>query len=274
MPTIFPRKLIQPTNSFHYGEDSLLLASFALSVENKRYRGSVNSPAFWLDLGTGCGIVGIAAILLARSKKREIPFCLGLDCDRDLIDAAIQNASALGLSSCFTARIAEFADSSWSETVRIIRARHGRANLVVSNPPWRLTNSGRASREPSRRRALFGDTDTISSFVAAAASLLDPQGLFCCSVGASRLPDLLLSLRDRRFNPIRLLCVHPFDNRPAAWTFVAARRTGNTPLCVEAPLVLREYDGRYRTAALEFCPILSESVPEPSSDSEHISSPL
>ncbi len=273
----FPRGLLQPRGSFRFSEDALLLAAFALkptSGPERTTRLRRPSRPLWMDLGTGCGVVGLAALLLsglprplpagcdrsapvAQSACRiPVPFCCGLDHDESLVEAARNNARNLGLEQHFTAELADFAAQEWPDLASGLRSRYGRASLVLANPPWRLEGTGRVPATRSRRNALFGDAETFPLFVRAAASLLDSSGCFACVVGAARLPDMLAALGDMAFNLLRIRLVHPSETASAVWALIEARRTGRSPLRVEAPLILYGQDGSPTAASLEFCPFL------------------
>lgn len=96
---------IQTENAYHFSSDALLLADFAYSgivcnlIQKKR---SVKPPFYLLDLGCGCGIVGLEIL---RALYKNIPasakdfFVLGIDKERELIASAEANARKLGLET-------------------------------------------------------------------------------------------------------------------------------------------------------------------------------
>ncbi|AAS94935.1 hypothetical protein DVU_0452 [Nitratidesulfovibrio vulgaris str. Hildenborough] len=88
----FPRGLHQPAGSFRFSADALLLASFA---------GGTAARSF-ADLGTGCGVVGLA-LLLGSSRLSGV----GIEQDAALVNAARANAHRLGLSTRFTVHHAD-----------------------------------------------------------------------------------------------------------------------------------------------------------------------
>lgn len=271
----FPRGLIQPQGSFRFSEDALLLAAFALDpvcpTEQSKFPPRYHTAPLWADLGTGCGVIALAALLLAgvpqSSHESHVSalsapevetkvFCYGLDYDEQLVQAAQDNARLLGLEQHFTAELADFASPEWPFLASKLRHHHGRASLVLANPPWRLRGTGREPATQARRNALFGDRDTFPLFVHAAASLLRPNGRFACVVGATRVADMLRALGDSAFNLLRIRFVHPSQTAPASWALIKARRTGHTPLQIDPPLILYGEDGHPTAASLEFCPFL------------------
>ncbi|MEG2005461.1 MAG: hypothetical protein RR014_05430, partial [Bilophila sp.] len=99
----FPRGLEQPEGSFRFSMDALLLAAFAAQEQGAfaaeeqgafatQEKEDARPQTTFADLGTGCGVVGLA--LLLRQKGHGI----GLDLDADLVLAAQRNAAHLGFS--------------------------------------------------------------------------------------------------------------------------------------------------------------------------------
>ena len=96
----FPAGLEQPEGSFRFSVDALLLAAFAASR-------TTDVTMRFIDLGTGCGVVGLAYLLL----KRNICQGFGMDCNPELIAAAQNNTDKLGFSDRFALHTGELADT-------------------------------------------------------------------------------------------------------------------------------------------------------------------
>lgn len=105
----FPRGLLQPPGSFRFSSDALLLAAFAQTCCTERVQAGhaerVQAPLHVLDIGTGCGVVGLA--ILCQSPQHRV---WGIDILPELIDAARHNAEHLGLADAFTAICANCGD--------------------------------------------------------------------------------------------------------------------------------------------------------------------
>lgn len=120
----FPAGLEQPEGSFRFSVDALLLAAFAASR-------TTDVTIRFIDLGTGCGVVGLAYLLL----KRNICQGFGMDCNPELIAAAQNNTAKLGFSDRFALHTGELADTRFLENLRMEASP---VQLVMANPPWRL----------------------------------------------------------------------------------------------------------------------------------------
>lgn len=239
----FPAGLEQPEGSFRFSADALLLAAFAAR----------SSPSHvtkqFVDLGTGCGVVGLAYLLLTGNT----PSGYGIDCDETLTASAARNAEVLGLSKSFTSFRADLNDTA---TLRTLRNKRGAVDLAMANPPWRLLGSGRLPARSARRRALFGDAGTFPLFAEAASILLRQGGRFVGIAGAQRAGDLLAALTSARLRPSLLRFVHKKKDSPATFALVEARKAVRAVLTVEAPLILYGEDGIFTPESLEFCPFL------------------
>lgn len=267
--TLFPRGLVQPEGSFRFSVDALLLAAFAgeaLTDGQGHARGGGRiapaaraasghgKPLAFADLGTGCGVVGLA-LLLAHPRLTGT----GIDIDEELADAARRNAAMLGLTERFRVLRADLAAPLEVSAFDALPPA-GSMDLVVANPPYRLPGSGRLSPSGQRTRALFETHGTLPAFAGAAARLLRTGGRSCWVYGPDRLPDLLLALRATGQEPRRLRCVHSRAHGPAARVLVEARRAGRPGLVVEPPLVLNAGQGAATALtgeALAFCPLLA-----------------
>ena len=216
----FPRGLAQPAGSFRFSADALLLAEFAATGSKRPLRG--------LDLGCGCGVVGLG-IMLRMPDARFV----GLDINPELVGAAAQNAALLGLAEQYLAVSGDVRD--YKSIAEIPPAAF---DLVVANPPYRKPGSGRTSPAAMRNAALFETHGDISDFAALAARALKNTGRFCCVYSAERLPDLCAALAAHKLAPKRLQTVHGRKGQSARLVLLEARRQGRPGLKWEPSLYL------------------------------------
>lgn len=275
----FPRGLIQPPGSYRFSVEALLLACLPRPLPDHRL----------LDLGTGCGVVALAA--LCREERMTAH---GLDFQPELVSAARANAERLGFSRRFTAVLADLSAPGLfvPGPARSGEAPGGRAvpdhevgleadaalplvagsfDLVLANPPYRERRRGRLPRHPLRLAALFEEEHTLRAFCAAASAALAPAGSLAVVYPAVRQGELLSCLAQAGLRPVRLLPVLPRVNEPPGLLLLEAvsaatpgpegRQRGAAPLPrLEAPLVLHEEVGgrtRFTEQALAFCPYLA-----------------
>ena len=241
--TYFPRGLRQPKGGFRFAVDALLLAAFAV-------RCSRPATGALLDLGCGCGVVGLACLLAEPGLTAK-----GVDILPEQVLAAQDNAARLGLADRFTA---EEADLS-CETDRHHLGR-GYYALVTANMPYRASGSGRLPRNAARQKALFAEEATIPSFLVTARQTLAPGGE-CVLVYPWETRELMLrSLEDNDFSPLELLEIRT-GNAAHSRCLVRAGRAVDVPataLRIPPPLDLHDREGGYFSEeAITFCPWLA-----------------
>lgn len=273
----FPRGLEQPEGSFRFSIDALLLAAFSPGERCKHF----------IELGTGCGVISIAACL------RHAQLCgIGFEQNARLAAAANRNASRLGLEKRFQAvhgavettrlgmPLTPATDTPMPPEQNPVseqnpaQGRHDISNkaapstlfstdLVMANPPWRKSGSGRPPQCEDRQAALVDPGTALDAFCAAAGRVLTHKGFFTCVYDAARLTELLAATRRHGLEAKRLRFVHGRKELPARLVLLEARKQARPDLKVEPPLIL--YDQKtqeknklpFTVQALEFCPFLA-----------------
>lgn len=238
----FPRGLEQPEGRFRFSMDALLLASFAGGAPWKKA----------LDCGTGCGVVGLALLLLQGDGR-----VLGVDRDSDMCRAAQANAALLGLERHFHAAHLDLRrrDAQWRELVP-----PGSFDLVVANPPYRAPDSGRRNPGAAVQAARFELAAVLEDFVNAARAACANRMRFCLVYLAERLPLACAALEHGGFAVKRILPVHSRACEPAKLALLEARKQGGAGCELAPPLVLYQgwgQDTRLTEQALAFCPFLA-----------------
>ena len=226
---VFPSGLEQPEGSFRFSGDALLLADFSVSL-------ALPENAFFADLGTGCGVVALAAL-----RKRPLWRGVGLEVQPELAAAAARNAERLGLSERFRALEGNVVSSVSLRAARsAFSGEKGKKesqslplfDAVLCNPPWRREGTGRVPPSPLRRTALFGTERTFFDFFSAADAVLKSGGCLAAVSGAERTAELLAAL-PARLHPERLRFVFTRPDAPATFVLLMARKNGRSSLCVD-----------------------------------------
>lgn len=282
--TRFPAGLEQPAGSLRFGADALLLAAFvARHVEAKNIGRTADGPTAPLpapfcdspagsrpvdvaELGSGCG-----AALLALALRCPQVSGLGLEREEPLVQAALRNATLLGLCGQTHFAVLDISERSALSTLDASPASQrriaGSLHIVLTNPPYDA--GGRSSPQGMRERALRGSDNTRSEktgkktldiFCRAAATLLRHRGYFFCIHDARALPQLCVALHAARLGVRRILPVHSRAGGPALRVLVESRKGAAHDTVLEAPLYLHgdSSDGtpHWTDEALLFCPWL------------------
>ena len=255
----FPRGLNQPEGSFKFSMDALLLAGFVQSDARLGKAGDKNFHI--LDLGCGCGVIGLALLLAFNGTQAE-PRVTGVEIDPELIACATENAQMLALAERFSAL-------EWD--IRELVGKKGpfppeSFDLVTSNPPFRRADQGRLPATTLRENALFEGSARLNDFVRTAAFALKNRGAFYCIWSSERLTELVCELKAHRLEPKLLLPVQARAHKGCSLVLVKAVKNGRPGLKLKAPLLVYELNENSGDKAkepnltrqvLEFCPWLA-----------------
>jgi tRNA1Val (adenine37-N6)-methyltransferase len=234
----FPRGLSQPESGFRFSMDALLLAAFA---GREQVRGRV------LDLGTGCGVVGLKLAL-----DHPDFFGVGLDLNPDMLRHARENVRRLGFVDRFALLLADACGPQALGPESM--------DMVLCNPPYRDPGRGRTCPEGAKTLARFESRAGLADFVRAAAYLLRNRKSCYFIHLAERVDELLDLLRAAKLQPKEALFVHQRPSAAARLVLVRGLKNGGSGLAVLPPLFLHEGQGdgtRLSAAALSFCPSLA-----------------
>jgi tRNA1Val (adenine37-N6)-methyltransferase len=216
-------KIIQHAEGYRFSIDAVLLAAFSAPMDKERI----------VDLGTGCGIIPL--ILGYRHPSVNIT---GIEVQPELAALAAQNVEANGLKGRITIirgdmRLLSIQDVS------------GPVDLVISNPPYRKSRSGRINPHPQRAVARHEILATLQDVTNAAARMLGIGGRFAIVYPAERITDLLTSLRSAGIEPKHIQSVHAKAHDPGRLVLVSGIKGGRPGAAVHEPLVIYQSNGEY-----------------------------
>lgn len=216
-------KVYQNLDGYRFSVDAVLLYSFV----NVKYAKTI------IDLGAGSGIIGLllakkypsAKVHLAELQEslfRLVKRSIALNELNERVEALLTDIrhidSSLPAMSC---------------------------DLVVSNPPFRKSTSGRLSIGEERAVARHELKLKLPELIEAAAYLLKPGGRFFMIYHPERISEVFHEFRKNRLEPKRIRFVH---NKPTAVSkivLIEASREGRTGLKIERPLFIYKGDGLY-----------------------------
>ena len=207
-------KLIQDTDLFCFGTDSVLLTDFAKAP----------SGSTVVDLCTGNGIIPV--LLSAKTKAGRI---VGVELFKESYDLAVENTELNNLAP----RVSFINDDlkNWKEHFAC-----GEADVVTCNPPYMKVGAGfqnPGDNLAAARHEIFATLDDVTSV---ASGLLKFGGYFYMVHRADRLCDVLCSMRGVNIEPKRLAFVHPDPQRPATLILVEGILGGKPSLKMEKPI--------------------------------------
>ena len=206
-------KLIQSRTGYRFSIDAILLAEFV----------TIKKGDLVVDLGTGCGIIPLVLLL-----TRPIGYGFGLEIQMDLAHQATRNAVLNGFDHKMGVILGDIRhpplEPSW-------------ADVVVCNPPYREKDSGRINPDPQRaiaRHEILASTDDILD---TAKRLLKAKGRLAMIYPATRLVDLMVSMRGCGFEPKRVRIIYPDLVSEAKLALIEASLGGRRGLKILPPIM-------------------------------------
>jgi tRNA1Val (adenine37-N6)-methyltransferase len=216
-------KLFQGRRGYRFSLDALLLAYFMIRRRGERIA----------DLGTGNGVIALILAYLDSSLS-----ITGVETQLSMIERASRNV-----------RLNEFQErvTIMQGDVASIQRTFGPASFaaVVCNPPYRRMTSGRISLNAERKIARHEIAAGIADFLRAGAYLLPIKGRMALVYPASRVVDVLQSMRDANLEPKRLRMVHSFADASASLVLVESVKGGKSGIEVLSPLIVYQKGKQY-----------------------------
>jgi tRNA1Val (adenine37-N6)-methyltransferase len=219
--------------------DALLLACFA----------GIKPDEVIVDLGTGCGVVGLGILLRNGEKRIRVR---GIDAEEEMVHVARSNVRTLGYDEQMEIFHADVRDIKQMFTPEC-------ADVVVCNPPYRQTGRGKSCPDASKNRARFEVRASLDAFMRGAGFMLKNRGRIYLVYLAEQLDLLFAAMQTSRIVPKRLFPVHARWGEPARLVLVEGRKNGGMGLVMDSPLFLyqcSEDRNCLSLQAVQFCPFL------------------
>lgn len=211
--------LIQKKDGYRFSMDSILLANFIRLKKNERV----------LDIGVGCGIIPI----YLRKKGFSNPM-LGVEIQEEQLLIAARNRDLNGCADM------EFIGGDIMDLEKTLKRTP--FHVIVSNPPFIKTRSGRINPGISRRISRQETTLRIDSLVSAVSSLLFKKGRFYVIYPTKRLGELIYTAAPRRLELKRLRLIHPRKGDNGNLFLAEFIKEGGVQVIVEKPLYIYDND--------------------------------
>ena len=221
-------KIIQNTEGFCFGVDSVLLTEFAIDM--KKHSSIV-------DLGTGTGILGILL-----SKKVEPSKIIGVELQKEVANMAKRSVELNNLQNIM---------QIINEDVQNLSLDKNSFDYVVTNPPYKKKGTGIINKENKQIISRHETTVNLDGWIKSASSLLKDNGSIYMVHRPERLNELIEVLRKYRLEPKRIRFVYPKINKDANLVLIKAVKYANSFLKVEKPLIIYKNDGSYTDEILK-----------------------
>ncbi len=200
---------------YRFNLDPVLLAGF------------VRPSGHVLDLGSGCGIIGI--LLVAQGKAESVT---GVEIQAQLAELARLNAT----------------ENAMGERVHTRRGDLREAELpavdaVVFNPPYFRVGEGRSAPDPGREAARRERHGTLEDFVRRGFSALEYGSSLYCIVRTDRVEELATHVSGHGGGLVRVRAICPREGAEPRHLLVEAVKGGVSCCQQEPPLVVHDGKG-------------------------------
>ena len=208
--------IAEDTSMLCVGTDSLLCAAYV------RPSRSVKA----VELGAGNGVISL--LLLARDKLGSIA---AVEIDKGAAELCQKNAASNGLSHRMTVYNTDIRELSPNDHIGV--------SLVISNPPYMKTESGKKCKSEQMENARHEHNGDIYDFCRCAARLLKTGGSFYAVYRPDRLPTLTDAMMKNKLFPKRMTFVHSDVNHAPSSVLVEARKDGGDAVYITPPLIIK-----------------------------------
>ncbi len=219
-------KIIQETDGFCFGIDSILLSDFAKNIKK-------NSKV--ADLGTGTGIIG-----LLLCKKTNLAEMTGIEIQEDVANMAERSIKLNNLEEKF-----RIINSNINEIFSKKLLEKNVFDVVVMNPPYKEVGTGEINENEKKLISRHEIKANLSDFIKTASGLLKGKGELYIVHKPERMPDIIQKLRENKIEPKELRVVYSNKNSEASLILIKAVKGGKKFLKIDRPLYIYNESGQY-----------------------------
>lgn len=213
-------KLRQPADGYRYSIDPIILAAHTDPPAKTRI----------IDIGTGCGIIP-----LILGFRHNTVTATGVEIQEELARIASHNAAVNLMSDRIHILNKDISEVTLSDTM-------GKADLILSNPPYKKLNSGRLN--PNRQKAVARHEIKLNleQLIQNADRLTTPKGQIIMIYPADRISDLIQAMNSFRFSLNWIRFVHTKQRETAKRVVASAVKNTSCTCTIRPPLYL--YDDK------------------------------
>ena len=208
-------QLFQPESGYCYNSDSLYLHDF---INRLNPKGKV------LDVGAGCGIVGL---LVARDNPKVL--MEAVEKQDVFINYAQKNAEVNTIE--YKLYRSDFLD---------FESKH-KYDYIVSNPPY-YPEGTRKSRDEILINARYNSSLPLDDFFKKVSRLLKPHSHFVFCYDPVVFGDICIALEKVKMRVVDVQFVHARSDKSASLVMIHARNGSKSMMKVQEPLITFEGD--------------------------------
>ena len=216
-------RVMQNRRGYRFSIDAVLLA----------YQAKPRAQEKILDLGTGCGIIS----LIMASRRTDLKI-YAVEVQRELADLAATNVRQNRLQGRIDVLCMDMKLLTQKMTA-------GSFDLIVSNPPYHRTGSGRINPDAQRAVARHEIKASLVDVLQTTRRMLRTAGRFVTVYTAERTTDILSQMRDEQIEPKMVRMVHSTQDTEARLILVEGIKGGRPGLKIAPPLIVYDENGGY-----------------------------
>lgn len=223
-------KIIQNTEGFCFGIDSVLLSDFAKEIKE---------GSMVLDLGTGTGIIPV--LLCGKTKLNKI---IGVEIQEEVAEMAKRTIKLNNLENRFEVL---------NENILNLNKyfENQTFDAIVTNPPYKKRNTGIKNEAEKKIISRHETTATLEDFIKISNNLLKDKGAFYMVHRTERLVDILSLMRKYKIEPkvLRFVCSKNF--KEPNLILIKGIKNAKPFLRIEKNLIIYDEQGNYTEEILK-----------------------
>lgn len=221
------KKIIQNTDYFCFGIDSVLLANF---VESNSSKNNI------VDLCSGSGVISVIV-----SQKKKCNKIYALELQNEMYDLLDRNIKINSLEEKIIPLKGDVKSFSMKEKV----------DIVVSNPPYKEVGTGVENTNTVKYIARHEKECTLEDIFKCSSKLLKQKGKLYLVHKPQRIPDLISEARKYKLEPKKMRLVYPTINSKPSIVLMEYVYFGGNELEVLSPLIEYNENGEYTKEIFE-----------------------
>lgn len=224
-------KIIQNTDYFCFGTDSVLLSNFVISNSSKN---------IILDLCSGGGVIPI--IISAKYKYSKIG---AVELQDEMFNLLERNVELNNLKDKICTIQGDIKDYNNIRQKLISETGSGTVNIITVNPPYKPKGRGIVNEHNVKYIARHEEMCTLEDIFLTSSKLLEYKGKLYMVHKPERIVDLLAIARKYNLEAKRIRYVYPrVDVKPSIILIEYVKGGGNETLMFP-PLIEYNEDGTY-----------------------------
>ena len=223
-------KIIQNSEGFCFGIDSVLLSDFAKNMKK-------NSTV--VDIGTGTGIISI--LLSEKSSAKKI---YGVEIQDEVADMAKRSVELNELKEKI-----EIINDDIKNINKYID--NNTVDCIVTNPPYKKLDAGMKNENEKLLISRHEIKCNLQDIAEISRKLLKDKGEIYIVHKSERLVDILTTFRQNKLETKLIRLIQSNKNSDPNLVLVKAVKNGGEFLKIEKPLIIYNEDGTYTDEILE-----------------------